>query len=66
MREQYDMDFVVHLPVRAVRNEPGLALMVLEVRQQGCRLGACYPAETELIEVAVPVREAPERPRRRE
>mgnify|MGYP003888586877 CR=1 FL=1 len=61
LREQYDMDFVIVMPVTAHQVEPGLLHTTLLVHQQGCGKGICYPPETEVLVVTVPVREPPKR-----
>ena len=45
LREQYDMDVVVNLPVRA-GPEPGLVRLVLSLRHQGCHGRLCHPPRT--------------------
>ena len=54
VREAYDMDVVVHIPVTA--SEAGLGRGTLVVEWQACHQGLCLPARSEEIEVFAPVR----------
>jgi thiol:disulfide interchange protein len=54
-RELYDLDVLVHVPIRAPDTASGLVPLRVTVRHQGCRVGLCYPPKTEDLDVFVRV-----------
>ena len=53
-REQYDMDVVVEVPVKAT-DKPGAYPVTFEVRYQGCKKSLCWMPQTENVEATVHV-----------
>jgi len=53
-REQYDMDVVIDVPVKAV-SKPGDYTLKFEVRYQGCKKSLCWMPQTDEVEATMTI-----------
>jgi len=56
-REQYDMDVIIEVPVKAV-SKPGTYALKFEVRYQGCKKSLCWMPQTDVVESTLTVGKA--------